>query len=158
MSRIKMLAVFLLMSAPVAFGQKATSPAKGFPPNYGKKAENHVARPKLVVGMVVDQMRWDFLYRYYDRYTNDGFRRLISEGFSCENTLIPYTPTITACGHTCAYTGSVPAIHGIIGNNWYGREVKRSVYCTEDTAATAVGGSAPATRALTGFTAPPPAP
>lgn len=141
MSRIKMLAVFLLMAAPVAFGQKATSPTKGFPPNYGKKAENHVARPKLVVGMVVDQMRWDFLYRYYDRYTNDGFKRLISEGFSCENTLIPYTPTITACGHTCAYTGSVPAIHGIIGNNWYDRNTGRSMYCTEDSDATSVGGS-----------------
>ncbi len=68
-----------------------------------------------------------FLYRYYDRYTNDGFKRLVNEGFSCENTMIPYTPTITACGHTCAYTGSVPAIHGIIGNNWYSRVLNRSV-------------------------------
>lgn len=141
MSRIKLLAVFLLMAAPVAFGQKATSPTNGFPPNYGKKAQNHVARPKLVVGMVVDQMRWDFLYRYYDRYTNDGFKRLIGEGFSCENTLIPYTPTITACGHTCAYTGSVPAIHGIIGNNWYDKQLNRSMYCTEDSNAVSVGGS-----------------
>lgn len=141
MSRIKLLAVLFMMTAPVAVGQKATSPTTGFPPNYGKKVQKEVPRPKLVVGMVVDQMRWDFLYRYYDRYTNDGFKRLLSEGFSCENTMIPYTPTITACGHTCAYTGSVPAIHGIIGNNWYSRELNRSVYCTEDTSAVAVGGS-----------------
>jgi hypothetical protein len=146
MSRIKFLAVLLMMTAPAAFGQKATSPTTGFPPNYGKKAQKEVSRPKLVVGMVVDQMRWDFLYRYYDRYTNDGFKRLVNEGFSCENTMIPYTPTITACGHTCAYTGSVPAIHGIIGNNWYSRVLNRSVYCTEDTLAVAVGGSEAAGR------------
>lgn len=64
-----------------------------------------IERPKLVVGIVVDQMRWDFLYRYYDQYKPDGgFKRLLGEGFTCENTMIPYAPTITACGHTCAYT------------------------------------------------------
>ncbi len=90
-------------------------------------------RPKLVVGIVVDQMRWDYLYRYYDRYTADGgFKRLLNKGFTCENTFIPYTPTYTACGHTCVYTGSVPSIHGITGNNWYDNELKRAVYCTED--------------------------
>ena len=89
-----------------------------------------VARPKLVVGLVVDQMRWDYLYRYYNRYTNGGFKRLINEGFSVENTFIPYTPTYTACGHTCIYTGSVPAVHVIIGNDWYDPENKKNVYCT----------------------------
>ncbi|MRG46181.1 alkaline phosphatase family protein [Chitinophaga sp. SYP-B3965] len=141
MSRIKFLTVALLLTATVTFGQKATSPTHGFPPNYGNKTAKGIARPKLVVGMVVDQMRWDFLYRYYDRYSNDGFKRLLNEGFSCENTLIPYTPTITACGHTCAYTGSVPALHGIIGNNWYDRTTGQTMYCTEDTTVTAIGGS-----------------
>lgn len=141
MSRIKFLTVVCMLTVPVVFGQKATSPTTGFPPNYGKKMQKEVARPKLVVGMVVDQMRWDYLYRYYDRYSNDGFKRLLNEGFSCENTMIPYTPTITACGHTCVYTGSVPAIHGIIGNAWYNKALKRSIYCTEDAMATAVGGS-----------------
>ncbi|MEH3114761.1 alkaline phosphatase PafA [Pedobacter terrae] len=98
-----------------------------------------VARPKLVVGLVVDQMRWDYLYRYYNRYTNGGFKRLINEGFSVENTYIPYTPTYTACGHTCIYTGSVPAVHGIIGNDWYDPETKKNVYCTEDSSASTVG-------------------
>lgn len=92
-----------------------------------------ISRPKLVVGMVVDQMRWDYLYRYYDRYENNGgFKRMIGKGFSCENTLIPYTPTVTACGHSCIYTGSVPAINGITGNFWWDKEQMRSVYCTED--------------------------
>src|ERR1044072_6508709 len=92
---------------------------------------NSLERPKLVVGIMVDQMRWDYLYRYYDRYGNDGFKRLITQGFSCENTFIPYTPTYTAAGHTCVYTGSVPAINGIIANLWYRRDLKRSWYCAE---------------------------
>lgn len=100
------------------------------------------ARPKLVVGLVVDQMRWDFLYRYSDRYKeNGGFKRLLNQGFSNENTLIPYTPTITACGHTCIYTGSVPALHGIMGNGWYDRALGRQVYCTEDKTEKTVGGT-----------------
>src|SRR5690349_8134970 len=98
-----------------------------------------VPRPKLVVGIVVDQMRWDYLYRYADRYTTDGFRRMLNEGFSCENTFIPYTPTYTVSGHTSVYTGSVPAIDGIVGNNWYSRQLKRSWYCTEDSTVTGVG-------------------
>ena len=97
-------------------------------------------RPKLVVGIVVDQMRWDYLYRFYDRYASNGaFKKFLNQGFSCENTLIPYTPTITACGHTCIYTGSVPAIHGITGNAWWDREAARSVYCTEDATVKTVG-------------------
>lgn len=100
----------------------------------------NITRPKLVIGIVVDQMRWDYLYRYQDRYSEKGFKRLMSEGFSCENTIIPYLPTYTAPGHTCIYTGSVPAIHGIIGNDWYNRITKKIVYCTDDTVTT-VGSS-----------------
>src|SRR5688572_25144634 len=82
-------------------------------------AQKTVPRPKLVVGIVVDQMRWDYLYRFYDRYSADGgFKRMLTKGFSCENTFIDYVPTVTACGHTTLYTGSVPAIHGITGNSW----------------------------------------
>lgn len=99
-----------------------------------------VQRPKLVVGIVVDQMRWDYLYRYYDRYdTNGGFKRMLNQGFTCENTLIPYTPTVTACGHSTIYTGSVPAISGIVGNFWWDKDQMRSVYCTEDKSVNTVG-------------------
>ena len=108
-------------------------------PVFAQRATPEAQHPKLVVGIVVDQMRWDFLYRYANRYTSDGFKRLLREGFSCENTMIPYTPTVTACGHTCVYTGSVPAVHGIVGNNWYSRELKRLVYCAEDTTVKTVG-------------------
>ncbi|HEY6503774.1 MAG TPA: alkaline phosphatase PafA [Chitinophagaceae bacterium] len=101
-------------------------------------------RPKLVVGLMVDQMRWDFLYRYYDRYGSGGFKRLLGDGFSCENTFIPYAQTVTAAGHTCVYTGSVPAIHGIMGNDWYEKSIRKSVYCTSDETVKTIGGSAKA--------------
>jgi predicted AlkP superfamily pyrophosphatase or phosphodiesterase len=96
-------------------------------------------RPKLVVGIVVDQMRWDFLYRYQDRYTPDGFKRLLREGFTCENTQIPYVQTVTAAGHACIYTGSVPALNGMMGNAWFSREINRQIYCVEDTTVKTVG-------------------
>jgi len=82
-------------------------------------------KPKLIVGLVIDQMRWDYLYRYNDLYSQNGFKRLIKNGFSCDNTLIPYVPTYTAPGHTCIYTGSVPSIHGIAGNDWYDRNYQK---------------------------------
>lgn len=101
----------------------------------------NLARPKLVVGLMVDQMRWDFLYRYYDRYSEGGFKRLLREGFSCENAMIPYAQTVTAAGHASVYTGSVPAVNGIMGNEWFDRSKNRSVYCVEDEGVKIVGGS-----------------
>ena len=83
-----------------------------------KASRTGIDRPKLVVGIVVDQMRWDYLQRYYDRFGETGFKRMMREGFSADNTFIPYTPTVTAAGHACVYTGSVPALNGIIGNDW----------------------------------------
>ena len=76
-------------------------------------------RPKLVVGIAVDQMRWDYLSRYYDQFREDGLKRLIKKGYSCDNCLINYLPTITAIGHTSIYTGTSPAFHGICGNSFY---------------------------------------
>ena len=99
-----------------------------------------VQRPKLVVGIVIDQMRWDYLYRYFDRYDpKGGFKRMLSQGFTCENTMIPYTPTVTACGHSSIYSGSVPAISGITGNIWWDNEQSREVYCAEDKTVNTVG-------------------
>src|SRR6201990_1173833 len=99
-----------------------------------------IQRPKLVVGIVIDQMRWDYLYRYYDRFdANGGFKKLITQGFSCDNTFIPYVPTITACGHSSIFSGSVPALTGISGNTWWDKDQKRTVYCTEDKTVNTVG-------------------
>lgn len=97
-------------------------------------------RPKLVVGLILDQMRWDYLYRYYDRYAADGgFKRLLNQGATCENAFIPYTPTVTACGHSSVYTGSVPSINGITGNAWWDQDKQATVYCTDDKSVKTVG-------------------
>ena len=104
-----------------------------------------VKRPKLVVGIVVDQMRWDYLYRYYDRYeATGGFKRMLNEGFSCENTFINYIPSYTAIGHTTVFTGSVPALHGIAGNNWIDQATGKNVYCTDDSTVQGVGSNSSA--------------
>lgn len=104
-----------------------------------KIKNSRLERPKLVVGLVVDQMRWDYLYRYYNKYGNDGFKRLLNTGYSLNNVHIPYVPTVTALGHTCIYTGSVPAIHGIAGNDWTDKETGKNVYCTTDESVKPVG-------------------
>nr|WP_294872290.1 alkaline phosphatase PafA [uncultured Pedobacter sp.] len=132
MKRIILLFTILALFSTGSIAQKKTTPAKN-------TSSTTLNRPKLVVGLVVDQMRWDYLYRYYSRYSNGGFKRMVNEGFSAENTFIPYTPTYTACGHSSIYTGSVPAINGIIGNDWYDPQLKRGVYCAEDTTVKTVG-------------------
>ncbi|HQN56481.1 MAG TPA: alkaline phosphatase family protein [Saprospiraceae bacterium] len=100
--------------------------------------------PKLVVGIVVDQMRYDFLYRYYDRLGENGLKRLIRDGVNCINTHYNYTPTYTGPGHASIYTGSSPAVHGITSNTWYERNLAREVYCTEDNNVKGVGTDSPA--------------
>ncbi|WP_281541619.1 alkaline phosphatase family protein [Maribacter aestuarii] len=80
--------------------------------------------PKLIVGVVIDQMRADYLYRYQNRYGEDGFKRLLREGFNFKNTNVNYIPSETAPGHASIYTGTTPSYHGIIGNSWYDRETK----------------------------------
>ena len=96
-----------------------------------------IERPKLVVGLVVDQMRWDYLYYYYDKFQEGGLKRLVDQGYSYENTMIDYIPTITAVGHASIYTGTCPAFHGITGNNFH--VDGKNVYCCTDTNVQGVG-------------------
>lgn len=110
------------------------------------KHSDTVRHPKLVVGIMIDQMRWDYLYRYYDRYSDGGFKRLLRHGFSCENTLINYLPSYTAVGHTCVFTGSVPAFSGISGNDWIEQATGQRVYCTDDSTVKGVGAQDPESR------------
>ncbi|MCX6209416.1 MAG: alkaline phosphatase family protein [Bacteroidetes bacterium] len=117
-----------VLSSLISFAQK------------NKKENAPLQKPKLVVGIVLDQMRWDYLQRFNSLFkSNGGFKRMINNGFSCDNTMLPYTPSVTACGHTCIYTGSVPNIHGITGNDWYDNAQNKNVYCTEDTTVNGVG-------------------
>lgn len=103
--------------------------------------KSKLARPKLVVGIVVDQMREDFLYRYYNRYGQGGFKRLMNEGNVCRNTFINYLPSFTGPGHASIYTATSPAYHGIASNDWYERSNYAPMYCVSDTSVKAVGGS-----------------
>jgi predicted AlkP superfamily pyrophosphatase or phosphodiesterase len=124
---------FLLLPVATAFllttAGKRPSASEGSVPS----------RPALVVALVVDQMRFDYLYRYWDKYEAGGFRRLVGQGFNCRNVNFNYMPTYTGPGHASIFTGTVPAIHGIIGNNWFDRESGREVYCVEDKTVTPVG-------------------
>jgi predicted AlkP superfamily pyrophosphatase or phosphodiesterase len=123
-----LLAAAALLGGPAASAQK-TKP---------------LPRPKLVVGIVVDQMRYDYLYRYWNKYGADGFKRLLGEGFSFENCHYNYVPTYTGPGHASIYTGTTPSGHGIIGNNWLERETGKGTYVTEDRSVQPVGGEAAA--------------
>jgi predicted AlkP superfamily pyrophosphatase or phosphodiesterase len=95
--------------------------------------------PKLVVGIVVDQMRFDYLYRYYNQYSENGFKRLLSQGMNFTYAQYNYIPTYTGPGHSSIYTGSTPYFHGIISNDWYDKTLKKTVYCTSDTNYQTVG-------------------
>jgi arylsulfatase A-like enzyme len=96
-------------------------------------------RPKIVVGIVVDQMRQEYLYRYYNKFGDGGFKRLMNEGFMLKNAHYNYIPTVTGAGHASVYSGTTPAIHGVIGNEWYDKELKKTVYCVGDDNYSTVG-------------------
>ncbi|HEY1038018.1 MAG TPA: alkaline phosphatase PafA [Bacteroidia bacterium] len=121
--------IFLLAFLPLfAFSQK---------PQGAKTAA--VSKPKLVVGIVVDQMRYDYIFRYWNKFGDGGFKRLVNAGFFCKNTNYNYVPTYTGPGHTSIYTGTFPAVHGIIANEWYDVKTGKEVYCTDDNSVTPVG-------------------
>ena len=95
--------------------------------------------PRLVVGIMVDQMRFDYLTRFWNEYGDGGFRRLVGEGFHCRDHRFGYAPTSTGPGHASVYTGTTPSMHGIIGNSWYDKETDAEVYCVSDPEYKSVG-------------------
>lgn len=95
--------------------------------------------PKLVVGIVVDQMRYDYLTRYWNRFGEDGFKKLVRDGFNFRNNHFNYLPTTTGPGHTSVFTGTSPMNHGIIGNSWFDKKSGEMVYCASDQTVTPVG-------------------
>lgn len=109
----------------------------------GKLPATAPTKPKLVVGIVVDQMRYDYIYRYWNKFGEEGFKRLVNEGFFCRNTNYNYVPTYTGPGHTSIYTGTTPAVHGIIANDWYDSKTGKFMYCAEDDAVNGVGTTSP---------------
>ncbi|UJH66517.1 alkaline phosphatase PafA [Allomuricauda sp. SCSIO 65647] len=128
---LSLLTLFALLVCMVANAQRN-----------GKKRNQPIednSPPKLIIGIVVDQMRFDYLTRFWDQYGDGGFKRMVNEGFNCKNHHFNYAPTSTGPGHASIYTGTTPSMHGIIGNNWYDKEENETVYCASDTSFKSVG-------------------
>jgi predicted AlkP superfamily pyrophosphatase or phosphodiesterase len=136
MKVLKQNAVYLCLVLTMIFNSKTTfSQTK----TATEQRSVFYKKPKLVVGIVVDQMRYDYLVRFYDKYTADGFKRLLGDGYIYTNANYDYIPTYTACGHACVYTGTGPAYNGIIGNEWFDRYTKKSMYCVSDSTVKSLG-------------------
>lgn len=91
-----------------------------------------VHSPKLVVTIVVDQLKYDYLTQWSDRFSEAGFNKIQREGFSFHNQNYNYMPTNTGPGHATIFTGANPNHNGIIGNSWYVKSVKSKVNCVGD--------------------------
>jgi predicted AlkP superfamily pyrophosphatase or phosphodiesterase len=128
--KIKHMLFFSIITLSCLFSYPQPSFSQRVPP---------LERPKLIVGIVVDQMRQDYLFKYYEKFGEGGFKRLMHDGFMNKNAHFNYIPTYTGPGHASVYTGTTPEVHGIIGNNWYSRKQKRVTYCSEDNNVTGVG-------------------
>jgi predicted AlkP superfamily pyrophosphatase or phosphodiesterase len=131
---MKKLIIFLFIS--LTFTQcisvKSTIEKSTTSTNESGKKELKQNNPKLIVGIVVDQMRFDYLIKFYDKYGEGGFKRLMNEGFNLKNVHYNFIPTYTAVGHASIFTGTTPVNHGIISNNWYDKYEKKSIYCVDD--------------------------
>ncbi len=107
------------------------------PPTRTAKAAEP-ARPKLVVVLVVDQMRADYVDKFRGQWTG-GLKRLVEEGAWFRNAAYPYAATETCVGHATIATGALPATHGIVGNSWWDRDTQKIVNCTADAGAKNMG-------------------
>ncbi len=96
-------------------------------------------QPRLIVGIVVDQMRYDYLAKYYNKFSENGFKKLLQQGFNCKNTNYNYAPTYTGPGHASVYTGTTPSFNGIVSNNWFVRETGKTIYVADDPSVQTVG-------------------
>lgn len=121
------------------FGQTRKAPVPAAP--VVEHAPTWTAPPRLVVGIVVDQMRVDYLYRYWENFGEGGFKRLVQEGSFQRDAHYDYMPTHTAPGHASVYTGSTPMHHGIVANDMFIPGTGKDVYCVQDDAVSGVGAS-----------------
>lgn len=105
----------------------------------GLSLNAQTAQPKLVVGVVVDQMRFDYINRYWEDFGDNGFKKLVNQGYNCTNTHFNYIPTYTGPGHASIYAGTAPTNHGIIANSWFQRDSESYEYCVSDKSETTIG-------------------
>jgi predicted AlkP superfamily pyrophosphatase or phosphodiesterase len=121
----KTMAACLLLAATVLFSPLAVAQSK---PHASSKAP---AKPKLVVLLVVDQMRADYLEKFLPQWTG-GLKRLVEEGAWFRDAAYPYAATETCVGHSTISTGALPATHGMVANAWWDRKEQKMVTCTSD--------------------------
>lgn len=95
--------------------------------------------PKLVVTLIVDQLRADYLDRFQSDFTTNGFKLLTEAGALMTFARYNYTPTVTGPGHASFLSGSGPAMHGILGNDFYDRKLRKELYCAGDNTVSGVG-------------------
>lgn len=131
--KIALILFLFFVQLGLAIGQKPKSPSANPPTT--------LDRPKLVVGIVVDQMRYDFLYRYFEKYGSGGFKRMLREGYSFSNCQYSYFPTKTAAGHASIYSGTTPALHGVVGNDWFEPRLDKEIHCVQDDSVRCLGGN-----------------
>lgn len=136
-TRFVLAFILLLVSQKVGFSQNKTKSSTAF-------SDEH--QPKLVVGIVVDQMRYSYLPRYWNKFEEGGFKRLVKEGYSFKNNHYNYFPTYTGPGHAAIYTGTTPSVNGIVGNSWYDRSIDDGMYVVSDSTVSPVGTNSKAGR------------
>lgn len=98
-------------------------------------------KPKLVIGIIVDQMRSDYLSRFYNKYSEGGFKRLMKDGYNLKNAHFNYSSTKTGVGHASIFTGTTPENHGVLSNDWYDKQSKKMINCVGDNRYKTVGTS-----------------
>jgi predicted AlkP superfamily pyrophosphatase or phosphodiesterase len=136
-----MIAAAIFLAGSISLAPRAAAQAPQ-PRTAAPKASQAPARPKLVVLLVVDQMRGDYVDKFLGQWTG-GLKRLVEEGAWFRDAAYPYAATETCVGHATISTGAFPATHGMVANGWWDRELGKSVTCTSDSKAknSAYGGS-----------------
>jgi len=120
-----------VLSAMVPIAVQAAPSQSGVHKTSTKDAPHDSSKPKLVVILVVDQMRGDYVDKFQQQWTG-GLKRLVNEGAWFHEAAYPYAATETCVGHATISTGAFPASHGMIGNEWWDREQQKEVTCTAD--------------------------
>jgi predicted AlkP superfamily pyrophosphatase or phosphodiesterase len=123
--RIRAKTAFLLLAMAILFSPPASAQSKLV------AAVKSPAKPKLVVLLVVDQMRGDYVDKFLPQWTG-GLKRLVEEGAWFRDAAYPYAATETCVGHATISTGAFPATHGMVANAWWDRKDQRMVTCTSD--------------------------
>lgn len=109
----------------------STSVAAQAPQRQSTQRMRAAGRPKLVVLLVIDQFRADYIEKFRQQW-NGGLKRLVEQGAWFREAAYPYSATLTCVGHATISTGAFPATHGIVGNTWWDREQGKVVTCTSD--------------------------